>query len=74
MRRPRDGVADQEETVCDSLEAKTPSGPPETEAQSPWMMSRRRALGTLGLSATVLAAADLLGHESTAQAASTAGL
>jgi ribonuclease BN (tRNA processing enzyme) len=32
-------------------------------------MSRRRALGTLGLSASVLAAADLLGHPGTAQAA-----
>ena len=60
--------------MCDSLEARTPSSPPETGELNQPGMSRRRALGTLGLSATVLAAADLLGNQSTAQAASTAGL
>ncbi len=55
--------------MCDSLEAKTPSGPTQPGAGNQWPMSRRRALGTLGLSASVLAAADLLGRESVAQAA-----
>lgn len=55
--------------MCDSLEAKTPSGPTQPGAGNQWPMSRRRALGTLGLSAPVLAAADLLGRESVARAA-----
>jgi ribonuclease BN (tRNA processing enzyme) len=60
--------------VCDSLEAKTQSGPPQTADGNRPTMSRRRLLGAIGVSATVLASADLLARESAAQAASTAAL
>ncbi len=56
--------------MCDSLEAGTPSSPPRSESGNQPAVSRRRALGALGLSASVLAAADLLGREGTARAAS----
>jgi ribonuclease BN (tRNA processing enzyme) len=62
-------------TVCDSLEAKTQSGPPQPVAENRPTMSRRRLLGAIGVSATVLASADLLARESAAKAAPvTAGL
>jgi ribonuclease BN (tRNA processing enzyme) len=62
-------------TVCDCLEAKAQSSPPQPAAGSRPAVSRRQALGAIGVSASVLAAADLLGHGTAAQAAPvTAGL
>jgi len=57
-------------TVCDPLEAATPSGQHEPAAADRPGMSRRRVLGTMGAaSAGLFAFADLVGRPGLAQAA-----